>query len=305
MNSINQQNANQNGNSGRRNFLRRSAFGLAGGICAAGALTSAASAQERLTTPCTPDFTDKFFATFYEDIIKSARGNESLLASEVDDLAGKMLDEAPTPNELKNLMLKFYSLNASTVTAVLGKMREVGIENARAAALSHVQTLIAAEPETSALIAQLNQQSLSEINLPFHLALLRGWVAPFERGNSGPSTARSVSANTGAVTAANCPTQIYWRLVGAEIPWQLQKCWTVANRARQGSSVCDIHFGPFAKSIRGWVGFTGQIHSLVGFQGLGGKLLASFDSFSLKVWTLPLAGISPSMLPSMLDSRRL
>lgn len=284
---------------GRRNFMRTSAAGILSGLCVAGAEATALPAQDsRLALACTPGQMDAFYATLQADLASNAHGNLYLSNTEIEELAQQMVADAEDQYGLKNTLLKFYSASAPSVETVLRRTRELVVADARRTnrLTSDHSALTATSVEETT--SQLNYQAVGEVGVPFPLAILRGWTAPFERRDGGISTAR-VSAALPA-----CPEEIYPRYVGPAAPWKLQPCFHVSFRWRRLDAGCNIHFGSFEQPIKNWVAFAPLVYAMVFANGWGGNLAANNNSLFIKAWTLPPFGIVPPTLPLKLFTRK-
>lgn len=291
----NNQKANQNGNNGRRSFLRNSAAGLIGGLALAKATTSAA-AQGRIVPTPVIDPNDAAYAAMYAEIAQTATGRQYLSASEIDELAAQMVDDVDNLAELKATLFKFYSLNAPTMEAVLQKMRTSPAANARWIILQCNPCITEdAEQSARATISQLNGQAWQETGLPSHLAILRGWVPPGERPNP---TAR-VAAPIG------CPMTQYPFLVGQNMAFfKIQFASATFEVQQPGDTSCNVNLGPFSNTIKAWFSSSPQVHAAVWTHGLGGKLQSNGNSLYLKKWIINSYGLTMPALKYVLFTRR-
>lgn len=295
----NNQKANQSGNNGRRNFLRNSAAGLIGGLAVSKAATTSGSAQERVSACMTGEQYDVAYAAMYAEIAQTATGHQYLSASEIDELADQMADDVGSQAELKAILFKFYSLNAQTMEAVLQKVRTGPAANARWKILQCTPCFSEdAEQAASATVRQLNLQSTQETGLPFHLAILRGWVPPSERRNPATRTA-APTATTG------CPTAFYPFLVGQYTAFfKIQFASGAFDVQQLGDTVCNINLGPFPYAIKGWFSSSPAVHAAIWAHGFGGKLQSNGNSLYLKkAFTGPF-GLLPNTLKYVLFTRR-
>lgn len=240
----------------------------------------------------------------YKKIEQIQTNKRSIPKKDLSTMIKSLTSEIRDHRTIEKLILNFFSLNSKDVEAVLKGIWLVVLdefsENEKRSFDHGVLEKL------DKLVSNLNQVSVKQTNLPFHLSAALGKLNVDDTfiESTDSSLKEMFLENSDKSLKSECPFGEYPRYVPYMFPWKLRLSFSSRTKQRNEDSGCHIEHGPFDGKIRAWWSWNPTIILMVYLQGWGGNLAANDNHFFYKWWFVAAVGLTPYHCQWMLHARK-